>query len=231
MLAKGIIIEITKNIDGCEIANHSYYRLCKLIADAVKTEPDAVFEHTDHQQITLMCDEDAFDIIATISNLSPCPKNEVFEEIFNRITHSVKNALSQLTSCDSIKIGSAKVEKVVSNRCISMPDGKIATRSSSCKDPKLIEAEEGLIDLYLRTLSFTSTQGKPMARLHYYATHPQSFIGTLVPIMISLTWHTKRWKSKRGYRISILQVVAEMLPQVNIMMAPLPHANSYVSDY
>jgi hypothetical protein len=57
------------------------------------------------------------------------------------------------------------------------PDGKCLTRYSSCKDPKLIEAPEGLIDPYLRTLSFLSEEGKPVARIHYYTTHPQSFYG------------------------------------------------------
>ncbi|MGC8737018.1 MAG: hypothetical protein ACP5UA_00055 [Candidatus Hydrogenedens sp.] len=181
LLAKGIIIESEKQryvlcaIDWCEITNRSYYRLCELIANTVKTEPHAVFIHTVHQHTAPMCDESAFDIISTIPNPPPCPKNEVFEDIFKRILQSVENALSQLTPCNSLEMGKAKIEKVASNRRVIMPDGKIATRSSSCKDPKLIEAEEGLIDPFLRTLSFTSKGGKPIARLHYYATHPQSF--------------------------------------------------------
>jgi len=181
LFAKGVIIESEKQryvlctIDWCEIANRSYYRLCELIANAVKTEPHAVFVHTVHQHTAPMCDEDAFDIIATIPNPPPYPENEVFEEIFRGIAQTVEKATSQLIPCNSIEIGKAKIEKVASNRRIFMPDGKVATRSSSCKDPKLIEAEEGLIDPYLRTLSFTSKDGKPIARLHYYATHPQSF--------------------------------------------------------
>lgn len=181
LLAKGVIIESEKQryvlcaIDWCEIANSSYYRLCELIARTAKTESNAVFIHTVHQHTAPMCDEDAFDIIATLPNPPPYPKKEVFEEIFKRIAYSIESALTKLTPCNSIEIGSAKVEKVASNRRISMPDGKILTRSSSCKDPKLIEAEEGLIDPYLRTLSFTSNKGIPIVRLHYYATHPQSF--------------------------------------------------------
>ncbi len=181
LLVKGVIIESDKQryvlcaIDWCEIANCSYYHLCDLIAKTVKTEQNAVFVHTVHQHTAPMCDADAFDIIGTLQNSPPCPKNEAFEEVYIRIVQSIENALSQLTPCDSITIGSAKVEKVASNRRVFMENGAVATRSSSCKDSKLIEAPEGLIDPYLRTLSFISIKGKPIARLHYYATHPQSF--------------------------------------------------------
>ncbi|MCA1902811.1 MAG: hypothetical protein LDL53_11450 [Candidatus Hydrogenedens sp.] len=181
LLAKGLIIETDKQryvlcaIDWCEIANRSYYQLCEMIATAVKTEPNAVFVHTVHQHTAPMCDADAFDIIGTIQNPPPCPKNEVFDEIYRRIVQSIESALPQLMPCTSIEIGKAKVERVASNRRVVMPDGTIATRSSSCKDPKLIEAEEGLIDPYVRTLSFVSKAGRPIVRLHYYATHPQSF--------------------------------------------------------
>ncbi len=155
LLAKGIIIDSAKNryvlcaIDWCEIANRSYSRLCELIVNTVKTDLHAVFVHTVHQHTAPMCDEDAFDIIATLPNPPPWPKKEVFKEIFNRIAHSVKNALSQLTPCNLIEIGFAKVDKVAFNRRVLMPDGNIVSRSSSCKDPKLMEAEEGLIDPYL----------------------------------------------------------------------------------
>jgi hypothetical protein len=47
---------------------------------------------------------------------------------------------------------------------------------SSCKDPALVAADEGLVDPWVRTVSFFSGE-EPLARLHYYATHPQSHYG------------------------------------------------------
>src|SRR5262249_18487582 len=38
------------------------------------------------------------------------------------------------------------------------------------------QAPEGLIDPWLRTVTFFAGE-KPLAQLHYYATHPQSFYG------------------------------------------------------
>jgi hypothetical protein len=54
-------------------------------------------------------------------------------------------------------------------------DGTILTRSSSTTDPVLQAAPEGLIDPWLRTFSFVR-DGMPLAQIHYYATHPQSFL-------------------------------------------------------
>jgi hypothetical protein len=52
----------------------------------------------------------------------------------------------------------------------------MVVRYSSAKDPKLWEMPEGKIDPWIRTISFYEGD-KPIARLHYYATHPQSYYG------------------------------------------------------
>jgi hypothetical protein len=75
-----------------------------------------------------------------------------------------------------IGTGKAKVEKVASSRRLKQPDGTMVVRYSSAKDPKLWEMPEGKIDPWIRTISFYEGD-KPIARLHYYATHPQSYYG------------------------------------------------------
>jgi hypothetical protein len=55
-------------------------------------------------------------------------------------------------------------------------DGKVRIRWSSCRDPALRAEPEGNIDPMLKTISFLRGS-KPLVRLHYYATHPQSFYG------------------------------------------------------
>jgi hypothetical protein len=47
---------------------------------------------------------------------------------------------------------------------------------SHCNDPVLIAAPEGLIDPWMRTITLFNQQ-RPIARLHYYASHPQSYYG------------------------------------------------------
>lgn len=183
LLAKGIVIEDEKkryvlcSMDWCEIQNNSYYRLRQMIAKVAKTEADAVFISTIHQHTAPICNENVYEVFAQIENPPPFPAKEVFESSLQNIVQAVKKAVSSLEFCNAIEVGSAKVEKVASNRRILQPDGTCLTRYSSCKNPKLIEAPKGLIDPYLRTLSFQSKKGKPIARLHFYATHPQSFYG------------------------------------------------------
>jgi len=69
-----------------------------------------------------------------------------------------------------------KVDRVASSRRILMPDGKLQGRMSSAKSAVLRALPEGFIDPMLRTVTLASGD-KPLVRLHYYATHPQSFYG------------------------------------------------------
>lgn len=183
LLAKGIIIDTTQNryalcvLDWCEICNTSYEKLRKLIAKTVNAEPLNVMIHTVHQHTAPMCDESANEVLKSIESPPPYVESEVFDEIFQRVLDSIRKSLSNFVECDTIAIGKAKVSKVASNRRIIQPDGSCLTRYSSCKDPKLIEAPEGLIDPHLKTISFYSKDDKPIVRLHFYATHPQSFYG------------------------------------------------------
>src|SRR5690606_15207578 len=62
-------------------------------------------------------------------------------------------------------------------RRVMGPDGKVAlVRYSRSKGGAAREAPEGLIDPYLKTLSFWDGE-TPVAALHYYATHPMSYYG------------------------------------------------------
>ena len=57
-----------------------------------------------------------------------------------------------------------------------MPDDSIVARMSSTRDPVLRELPEGRIDPKLRTVAFLDGD-QPLAYLHFYAMHPQSFYG------------------------------------------------------
>jgi hypothetical protein len=85
-------------------------------------------------------------------------------------------ALARTTPFTHIGTGKARVHEVASNRRIVV-DGKVRfTRTSATRDPKVRAEPEGLIDPWLKTLSFwNGTQ--PVAALHYYATHPMSYYG------------------------------------------------------
>jgi len=180
--AKGVIIDdgsaryVLCAVDYCELCNSTYTRWRKAVADAAGADPCRVALHTVHQHTAPMLDEESFPILD--SQASPCVHSSV-ESIdipLQRLISAVHAAQSQFQPYNHVGTGQAKAERVASNRRIPNGDGTVTTRFSSCKDPKLVDAPEGLIDPYVKTITFANGD-KPVARLHYYATHPQSFYG------------------------------------------------------
>jgi hypothetical protein len=93
-----------------------------------------------------------------------------------RVASAARNALKNLQPLTHVACGKAKVEKFASNRRVPLPEGKLGIRLSHCNDPVLIVAPEGLIDPWMRTITLFNQQ-HPIVRLHYYASHPQSYYG------------------------------------------------------
>lgn len=182
LLAKGVVLEdngrryILCAVDYCEICNstHDLYR--RLIAEAAETDPAYVAVHTVHQHTAPMADSDAIRIFAASDNPSPYPPIETFEQPAARIAEAVRASLAAMQPYDRVGVGQGKVERVASNRRIPIGDGKVGFRASSCTDPAMIALPEGQIDPFLKTITFANGD-RPIARLHFYATHPQSFYG------------------------------------------------------
>ncbi len=85
--------------------------------------------------------------------------------------------MEQAQPVTQIGFGQAKVEKVASNRRILGADGKVKIiRWSSTTDSAAIAAPEGLIDPWLKCVSFWNDE-TPLVAMTYYATHPQSYYG------------------------------------------------------
>jgi hypothetical protein len=88
---------------------------------------------------------------------------------------AAQEAVAHLETFDQVGTGQAKVERIASARRLRDEKGKILTRySASAKDPKMAAAPEGPIDPWLKTITLAHGD-KPLVRLHYYATHPQTF--------------------------------------------------------
>jgi hypothetical protein len=97
-------------------------------------------------------------------------------EVTNRAAVALADALSRMRPFTHVGVGKAHVENYASNRRIPLGDGTVRSRMSSCRDPELVAAPEGLIDPWIRTVTFFDGPS-PLVRLHYYATHPQSHYG------------------------------------------------------
>lgn len=182
LMAKGVVLEdsgkryVLCAVDYCELRNSTHLIWRTKIAEAAGTEVSRVAVQCVHQHTAPMADGDAVRILVKDGDPSSQASAESFEEPAYRVADSVKFALGYLTPFDRIGTSQARVERVASNRRVPIGDGKVGFRASSCKDPKLIEMPEGLIDPFLKTITFAQGD-KPLVRLHYYATHPQTFYG------------------------------------------------------
>ncbi|MBU4271312.1 MAG: hypothetical protein KKE86_04530 [Planctomycetes bacterium] len=182
LLAKGIVLEadgrryVLCALDWCELCNGSHEALRNRIAAAAGTKPSCVAVQVVHQHTAPFVDIDAQKLLAEAGvpefHLDP----KVLDAIEERLAEAVKQSIGRLEPFDRIGTGQAKVDRVASSRRPVDETGKLRPRMSSCTDPALLALPEGTIDPYLKTITLAQGQ-KPLVRLHYYATHPQSSYG------------------------------------------------------
>lgn len=164
-------------LDWCEVRNDAYDTLRDALATAAGTG---------RQQVLLTCvhqhDAPYFDLTAQKILDEAGLKNAMFDPAF--FETSVKTMAEALTKgletkhlVTHIGTGEAKVEKVASNRRVMYSDKKARfERFSLTRDPAIRNADEGLIDPKLKTLSFWNGE-TPVVALSLYAVHPMTFYG------------------------------------------------------
>jgi len=182
LLAKGVVLEdgrakyILCSIDWC-LTNHStHLSFRRRMAEAAGTDDSRVSLHCVHQHTAPWGDEDVQKLIDQTEEPFVHSDMTLNGEVANRLAASVRKAIGKLEPFDHVGIAEAKVDRVASSRRIITQDGKVRGRMSATKDPDLKALPEGKIDPVLKTITFARGD-TPIARLHYYATHPQSFYG------------------------------------------------------
>lgn len=164
-------------LDWTGVLNQAHVDFTKVIAKAAHTTPERVALHCVHQHNAPFVDTMAQQCVAEQKNLPSSVDVKWFEQVQQKVAKAIEESLTRLQKVTHIQHGSAKVEKVASNRRIIGADGKISGwRASSCKDAKLRDAPEGEIDPWLRTVSFWNEDAK-LISIHYYAVHPMSYYG------------------------------------------------------
>ncbi len=164
-------------VDWCGLRNDAHLAWRKALAEATHTVSANVAVQCVHPHNTPFADTEAERLIQS----APEPNTSLDLKFFDRavagVAAAAKAALAKTVPVSHFGIGKAKVEHVASNRRVLGPDGKVKyTRTSATKDPVARAEPEGLIDPWLRTLNFWNGD-KPVAALHYYATHPMSYYG------------------------------------------------------
>ncbi|MBN2024693.1 MAG: hypothetical protein JW809_18085 [Pirellulales bacterium] len=182
LLAKGIVIEadgaryVLCAVDWCELCNGAHLAVRAAMAKAAGTSPDHVAVQCVHQHTAPLVDTDAQKLLADVGAAKLHLAAEAFDEITSRLAAAVRDSLARLEPFDRVGTGQAKVDRVASSRRCRDAAGKIQPRMSLCKDPAIRALPEGAIDPLLKTITLARGD-KPLARLHYYATHPQSLYG------------------------------------------------------
>ena len=165
-------------VDWCEIRNGAYDQWREALAKAAGTIHQRVLVTSLHQHDAPVADAGAAALLRSVGL-----KDELYDEAFHdqtvaRVADALKQSLNDAQTITHIGLGQARVDDVASNRRITYPDGRTTfdRGSRSGADPFLAEAPEGLIDPFLKTISFWKGDN-PIAALHSYATHPMSHYG------------------------------------------------------
>jgi hypothetical protein len=163
-------------VDWVGLRNEANTAWRQALAAAAHTVPECVAVQCVHPHNAPFCDLEAQRLIEE-AGAAPSLDRKFFDRAVAQTAAAVKASLAKTVPFTHIGIGQAKVEQVASNRRVLGEDGKIKFwRGSSTRDPKARAEPEGLIDPWLRTLSFWNAE-QPLAALSYYATHPMSYYG------------------------------------------------------
>jgi hypothetical protein len=163
-------------VDWTGLRNEAFRIWRRALAEAAHTTPEHVSLHCVHPHNAPFADVEAQKLIAAAG----APRSldlKFFDDCVKRSAKALTAALPRAVPFTHIGTGAAEVKDVASNRRVLGPDGKIKfTRTSATKNQEARDAPVGLIDPYLRTLSFWDG-GKPLAALNFYACHPMSYYG------------------------------------------------------
>lgn len=165
------------SVDWCEIRNEAYSQWQASLARAVDTDPANVCITTIHQHDAPVADLEAERILRRRNLQATVCDLDFHKRALERVFFAARNCLKLARRVTHVGMGQAQVEKVASNRRYVMPDGSIRfDRTSSTRNAFAIEADAGLIDPFLKTLSFWN-RDQALAALSFYAVHPMSHYG------------------------------------------------------
>ncbi len=164
-------------IDWCEIRNSSYENWRARLAAAAGTAPERVLLTCVHQHDAPYTDAGAQRLLDP-QNMTEKLCDPAFEtRAIDNVAAAVREALPRARRVTHLGTGQAKVEQVASNRRFVQPDGIVSfARTSATRDPAIRNMPEGLIDPWLKTISFWDGR-TPVAAMSVYSTHPMSYYG------------------------------------------------------
>jgi len=166
-------------VDHIGIANGGQDQWKAALAKAAGTTPDRVAIHALHQHDAPRCDFTQEAIMESVGLGGKSVDVKYARRIIAKAAAALSKSVSTPQTVTHLGVGKGKVDRVASNRRVIGPDGKVKyVRWSgiprTAANYPAIEAPEGLIDPWMRLVSFWNGD-KAIASLTYYATHPQSY--------------------------------------------------------
>jgi hypothetical protein len=164
-------------VDWCEIRNDAYDHWRDALAGAAGTSRERVLLASVHQHDAPVVDYEAQRLLDEAGLEKSLCDVAFARECVARVAAAMTDSLKNPQPVTHYGIGLARVEGVGSNRRVAHPDGTVTYgRGSATADQVLRALPEGVIDPYLKTLSFWNGDA-PVAALSAYSTHPMSYYG------------------------------------------------------
>lgn len=164
-------------VDWCEIRNDAYERWRTALAEAAGTTPLRVLVTSVHQHDAPLADLTAQKILDAAQTNIKIIDPEFHERSVTRTAAALRESLKTARPVTHFGVGQAKVERIASNRRVVDSSGNASfSRYSATRDAAIRDLPEGLIDPYLKVLSFWDGP-RPLAAVSAYATHPMSYYG------------------------------------------------------
>jgi hypothetical protein len=183
LFAKGMVLLgpdppiVLVAVDWCEIRNDAYARWRDVLAESGGTSADRVLVTSVHQHDAPLADLAAQRLLDEAHVDGKIIDLDFHERTVQRVAAALKESLRLARQVTHFGLGQAKVEHVASNRRVVGSDGKASfARYSATRDAALRDLPEGLIDPWLKVLSFWDGR-EPLAAVNAYATHPMSYYG------------------------------------------------------
>lgn len=178
--AKGLVIEaqgrryVLCTVDWCGLGGSVYDRFRNALAGAVRGGVNDVVVHAVHQHTAPYAEGGGYELLSRGGAPPLMLGRKFLDAVTRRVVAAAESAAAALQPVDAVGLGMAHPDRIASARRI-MAGGKLITRfSSGAKDPAMAALPEGDVDTRLRTVSLFNG-GRPVARLHLYACHPQTF--------------------------------------------------------
>ncbi len=164
-------------LDWVALRNDAHLAWRQALAKAVNTPVERVTVHCVHPHNTPFADTGAERLIQQVEMPPTSLDLRFFNRVLEQSADAAQRSLTRTTAWTHVGLGQARISQVASNRRVLGPDGRVRfTRTSATRDPKARAEPEGLIDPFLKTLSFWNGT-TPLLAMHYYATHPMSYYG------------------------------------------------------